>query len=170
MSVKSIVLALATFTTALVAGLFYGFAVAINPAFARLPAPQYIAAMQAINEAIQNPIFLASFLGAPFFLPLATVLHVGRPVSRRCWLLGAASIMYLVGSLGVTVAANIPLNETLAAFPLQTASPAAAVSARAAFESPWNKWHRVRTIAATVALGLAVGACLSAPAARAKPM
>lgn len=63
---KTLVLALATITTALVAGVFYGFAVSVNLAFARLPDATYIMAMQAINEAIVNPFFAVSFLVRPF--------------------------------------------------------------------------------------------------------
>jgi len=113
---KTIALALATTSTALVAGVFYGFSVSVNPAFTRLPDPAYIAAMQAINDAIQNPVFAASFFGAPLLLPLATALHARRPFSRRFLFLGAAAAIYLIGVLGVTAAANIPLNEALRHF------------------------------------------------------
>lgn len=157
---RAMVLALATTTTALVAGVFYGYSVSVNPALARLPDRQYLAAMQAINEVIQNPLFAASFFGAPLLLPLATVLYASRPASRRFGLLSLATVIYLVGSFGVTVAANIPLNETLARFPVLTASLDQAAAMRAGFAEPWNRWHDVRALASTVALILAVGACL----------
>ncbi|MBD2722564.1 anthrone oxygenase family protein [Hymenobacter armeniacus] len=163
---RTIVLGLATATTGLIAGVYYGFSVAVNPGLARLPAPAYIAAMQAINEVIVNPLFAASFFGAPLLLPLATVLHAGRPHSQRFRLLVAASGLFLVGSLGVTVGGNIPLNDALAAFPLATATPAAAEAARVQFASPWNRWHTVRTLASTAALTLAVAACLASPTGR----
>ncbi|WP_375418109.1 DUF1772 domain-containing protein [uncultured Hymenobacter sp.] len=147
---KPIVLALATVATGLVAGVYYGFSVAVNPGLARLPAPAYIAAMQAINDVIQNPVFAASFFGAPLLLPLATVLYARRPYVRRFRLLTAATGLFWA-SLGVTVAANIPLNETLATFSLPNATPAQAAVARAHFAGPWNKWHGVRTLASTLA-------------------
>lgn len=158
---STLVLALATVSTALVAGVFYGFSVSVNLAFARLPDAAYIKAMQAINEAIVNPFFAASFFGASVFLPLATVLHARRPFSRRFILLAGASVIYLIGSLGVTMVGNIPLNETLAAFPLAKASPQQISAARLNFAGPWNAWHIVRTLASTTALALVVGACLS---------
>ncbi|WP_046244830.1 anthrone oxygenase family protein [Hymenobacter terrenus] len=163
---NTIVLVLATTTTGLVAGVFYGFSVAVNPGFARLPDPAYIAGMQAINQVIQNPVFAASFFGAPIFLPLAAVLHARRAWSRRFTLLVCASAIYLIGGLGVTVAANIPLNETLAQFPLRTASSEQAATARTRFAGPWNKWHDIRTLASTVSLVLSICACLSADPAR----
>ena len=158
---KLIVLALATASTGLMAGVYYGFSVAVNPGLARLPAPAYIAAMQAINEVIVNPVFAASFFGAPLLLPLAAALYAGRALSRRFRLLVAASGVFLVGSLGVTVVGNIPLNDALAAFPLATATPEQAAEARARFVRPWNRWHDVRALASALALVLSVGACLA---------
>ncbi|UOQ68041.1 anthrone oxygenase family protein [Hymenobacter volaticus] len=165
---STFILALATVTTALVAGVFYGFSVSVNLAFAHLPDAVYIQAMQAINEAIVNPIFASAFFGAPALLPLATVLQAHRPFSRRFVLLTGASVIYLVGGLGVTVVGNIPLNETLAKFPLATASPKQVAAARLNFAGPWNTWHTVRTLASTTALALVVGACLSTETATRK--
>lgn len=161
MRIATLVLALATISTALVAGVFYGYSVSVNLAFARLPDAAYIAAMQAINEVIVNPFFAASFFGAPVFLSSAAVLHAHRSFSRRFVLLAGASVIYLVGGLGVTVGGNIPLNETLARFHLATASPEQIATARLRFAAPWNKWHTVRTLASTAALTLVVCACLS---------
>src|SRR5262249_36312950 len=44
------------------AGLFFAFSVAVMQALARLPAAGGIAAMQSINIAILNPLFLSVFL------------------------------------------------------------------------------------------------------------
>ncbi|HEX8327913.1 MAG TPA: anthrone oxygenase family protein [Hymenobacter sp.] len=156
---KNLILALATGTTGLVAGLYYGFEVAINPAFARLADRPYIEAMQRINVAIVNPLFALGFFGAPLLLPLAAGLH-RRVDGRRFWLLAAATGTFWVGSLGVTVGANVPLNDQLAAFSVSAATTAQAAAARAAFAGPWNGWHSVRTVASIAALGLALAACL----------
>ncbi|MBJ6109673.1 DUF1772 domain-containing protein [Hymenobacter sp. BT523] len=163
MQAKPIVLTLATASTGLVAGVYYGFSVAVNPGLARLPAPAYIAAMQAINEVIVNPFFAASFFGAPLLLPLAAALYAGRPQVRRFRLLVAATGVFWVGSLGVTVVGNIPLNDRLANFPVANTTAAQADDARAHFAGPWNRWHNVRALASTLALTLAVGACLATP-------
>lgn len=156
----SLVLALATVSTGLVAGLYYGFVVAVNPALARLPDPAYIAAMQAINDVIVNPAFASVFFGAPLLLPLATGLHARWLRSRQFRLLAAATSVFWIGSLGVTVIVHLPLNEALSAFPVANATPAQSVAARTHFGGPWNRWHHVRTLATTVAFGLAAGACL----------
>ena len=158
MQSRNLILALATGTTGLVAGVYYGFEVAINPAFARLADRPYIEAMQGINTAIINPLFALGFFGAPLLLPLAAGLH-RRVAGRRFWLLAATGTFW-VGSLGVTVVANVPLNDQLAAFPASTATTTQAAAARAAFAGPWNRWHSVRTVATVAALGLALAACL----------
>lgn len=166
---KSIILGLAVSTTALVAGVYYTFAVAINPAFARLPDREYIAAMQHINAAIVNPLFALSFFGAPLLLPLAAGLH-WRAGGRRWYLLVAAASIFWVGSLGITFVANIPLNEKLASFPTQQAPASQAASARAAFASSWNHWHAVRTVASVAAMGLVVAAALATGSIRPSPL
>jgi uncharacterized membrane protein len=157
---KTFILALATITTALVAGLFYAFAVSVNIAFAQLPDAVYITATQAINVAIVNPAFMISFLGAPVLLPLATWLHARPAFTRRSWYILAATLVFVIGSFGVTVLANIPLNDKLASFSTEGASAEQLHHIRMAFATPWNNWHIVRTLAGIVALVLLVMACL----------
>ncbi|SKC96242.1 Uncharacterized membrane protein [Chitinophaga ginsengisegetis] len=157
---KTFILALATITTALVAGLFYAFAVSVNIAFAQLPDAAYITATQAINVAIVNPAFIVSFLGAPVLLPLATWLNARPAFTRRSGYLLAATLIFVIGSFGVTVLSNIPLNDKLAAFHTEGASAAQLHDMRVAFATPWNNWHLVRTLAGIAALVLLVMACL----------
>jgi uncharacterized membrane protein len=47
----------------LMAGLFFAFSVSVMRAFAGLPSAAGVAAMQSINVAIINPMFLAAFFG-----------------------------------------------------------------------------------------------------------
>jgi uncharacterized membrane protein len=47
----------------LMAGLFFAFSVSVMKALARLPSGAGMAAMQSINVAIINPVFLAAFFG-----------------------------------------------------------------------------------------------------------
>lgn len=157
---KTFILVLATITTALVAGLFYAFAVSVNIAFAQLPDAAYITSTQAINVAIVNPAFMVSFLGAPVLLPLATWLNARPAFTRRSWYLLAATLVFVIGSFGVTVVANIPLNDKLAAFSTEGASAEQLHNMRVAFATPWNNWHLVRTLAGITALILLVMACL----------
>jgi uncharacterized membrane protein len=57
---RALTLAGATLTTGLIAGVFYAYAVSVNLGLAAQPDAAYVAAMQAINERIQNPVFFSA--------------------------------------------------------------------------------------------------------------
>ncbi|SFD23589.1 Uncharacterized membrane protein [Chitinophaga sp. CF118] len=154
MNIQHILLISATITTALIAGLFFGFVVAINPAFAHLPDAQYITAMQAINKAIINPAFAAAFFGAAVLIPLAAWKNNNHILM---WL---AAAFYLIGGIGITFVVNVPLNNILEVFPVLTASPIEAAHARRAFDKPWNTWHLFRTLAIIISLLLLIISCI----------
>src|SRR6185436_7442102 len=116
-----IILVVAATTTALMAGLFYAYSCSVNLGLGRLPDAEYLAAMQSINKAIQNPVFFISFFGTLAMLPLSAYLHYGQPPYMRFWCLLTATIVYLIGVFGVTIFGNVPLNETLAVFNLHSA-------------------------------------------------
>ena len=157
----TILLICATVTTALIAGLLYGYACSVNPGLGRLSDAAYLTAMQSINKAILNPIFFISFMGTLVLLPMTTLMQYSQPVTARFWALLAATIIYLIGVFGVTAMGNIPLNNTLESFSIQAASAEELAAFRARFEIPWNNWHTIRTVASVVALLLVIVACLS---------
>ena len=169
MTLKNIVLTVAATTTGVNAGLFFAYQVSIIPAFKTLSDRDYIAAMQAINAAIQNPVFLSNFLGTVFFLPAAAYLHRSKPASLRSKLLLGATLLYIVGTFGITADANVPLNDMLAQFSLHSSTPQQVAKVRAGFEGPWNTWHLMRTIASVGSLVLVIAACLSASTVSSRP-
>jgi uncharacterized membrane protein len=158
-SVRALTLAGATLTTGLIAGVFYAYAVSVNLGLAAQPDAAYVAAMQAINERIQNPVFFLSFFGAVLFLLAALVALSPRPRSGRFWLVVLASALYIGGGFLLTVFVNVPLNEQLAGVAAD-ASPAELASARAGYEGVWNFWNGVRTVFSSLAFLALVGACL----------
>ena len=148
-------------TTALMAGLFYAWSVSVTPGLAHVTDWEYIAAMQAMNRAILNPVFFAAFMGTLFLLPVSTYMHYAQPLSARFWFLLSATVVYAVGVFGVTIVGNVPLNNALDAFPLATASDADVTARRLSFEGPWNSLNTIRTYAAVLAIVLVILACLS---------
>lgn len=97
--VRVLTLAGATLATGLVAGVFYAYAVSVNLGLAQQPDASYVAAMQTINERIQNPLFFVSFFGAvPALLGTLVIQHTSRPRSGRLWLVALACALYLGGS------------------------------------------------------------------------
>src|SRR5215210_6507554 len=96
-AVRALTLAGATLTTGLIAGVFYAYAVSVNLGLAAQPDAAYVAAMQAINERIQNPVFFLSFFGAVLSLLAALGALSPRPRSGRFCLVALASALYIGG-------------------------------------------------------------------------
>jgi len=150
-----------TFITALgcglIAGLFFAFSVAVMQALARLPAAGGIAAMQSINSAILNPLFLAIFLGTAAGCALVMLTALARWHSPGSVYLLVGGALYLVGSLLVTAVCNVPKNNTLAS--VAPADPGSA-GLWAGYLASWTTWNHVRTVASLASLSsLILGLC-----------
>ncbi|WP_159471473.1 DUF1772 domain-containing protein [Dyadobacter sp. 3J3] len=157
---STVTLGFTTVTTALIAGLFYAYSCSVNPGLGKLPDKEYISAMQSINIAIINPVFMLSFMGTLVMLPLSAYLSYTRALPIRFVFLGIASIIYITGTFGVTIFGNVPLNETLGAFHIESATIREIADPRIKFEESWNRLHTIRTIAAVTALLFVIAACL----------
>ena len=141
------------------AGLFYAWSCSVMLGFARLSDREFVSAMQKTNRAIQNPVFFAAFFGAPIFLPISTYFSNGQP--PRFALLLAATVIYLAGTFGVTVFGNVPMNNVIDRFDLESATDEEIARQRANFERRWNNLNTIRTVSSTLALILIIIACLS---------
>jgi uncharacterized membrane protein len=151
---------MATFTTGLMAGVYFAFAISVTLGLAAQPDASYVATMQAINEKIENPLFFASFFGAALFPLAALAVHYSRrPRSGRFWLVALACVLYIGGSFLLTVFVNVPMNEELARVAPE-ASAGGLARARAAYEGPWNFWNVVRTVFSFLSFLVLIGACL----------
>lgn len=141
--------------TALVGGAFFAFSTFIMQALARLPAAQGIAAMQSINVTVINRWFMGALFGT------ALVCLVLGVLCLLCWdapgahLRLAGCAVYVLGTIVVTIAFNVPRNDTLAAL---VPGAADAAVAWADYLREWTHWNTVRTIAALLAsLSLMLG-------------
>jgi uncharacterized membrane protein len=138
---------------ALIAGLFYAYTVSVNLGLGKLSDAEYLRSMQSINRAILNPWFFMSFMGSLIMLPLSTWLASrAGGYDLSFYLLLAATILYVVGVFGVTISANVPLNESLDKFNISSATLEEVNSKRIAFEIPWNKFNLIRTVANVLSL------------------
>lgn len=140
-----------------VAGVFFAFSTFVMRALGRLSLAQGIAAMQAINAAAIPSTFFITGLG--------TMLGC---VALACWAvvewheaftpyLLAGSVLYVVGSMVVTVAFNLPRNDALA-----TVDPegAEAVDRWTRYLAEWTFWNHVRAAGALAAAAALIGALL----------
>ena len=148
MSVHTVLLAL-TFASALgcavVAGVFFAFSTFVMRALGRLPAAHGIAAMQSINVAVITPPFMAALFGTG-----VVCLILGITTLRSWHVPGAAyvlagSLLYLVGTVLVTIVFNVPRNQALAAVDPTSADGA---GLWAGYIRSWTAWNHVRTAAA----------------------
>lgn len=152
-TVRKALLALAATTVGLTSGVMFCYQVAVMPGLGQLPDRQFVTAFQAIDRSIVNPVFLVgTFLGGAVWLVAATAVH--RRERRRFRLLAAASAIYVLGVVLVTVAGHVPMNERLARVTVASSSDAEVALARSEFEGPWNQLHLVRTGASVVSLVL----------------
>lgn len=149
MDVEIWVLVATTTGTGLMAGLFFTFSAVAMQAFDRLPPAQAIAAMQAINATILNPLFFALFFGTAL-LSLALLVLGWQRGDLAGWLMVAGGLLYLLGSIAVTIWFNVPLNNQLAALVQPLAD---AAQGWQAYQVPWSAWNHVRTVACTLATG-----------------
>src|SRR5262245_7485845 len=108
----------------LVAGIFFAFSAFIMAALKRLPPEGGISAMQSINVTVLNPVFFFVFFGtAVAALVLAIAAFAGWSPSRSPHLISGA-LLYLGGTIFVTMAFNVPLNNKLAATSAKSAEGA----------------------------------------------
>ena len=135
----------------LIAGVFFAFSTFVMKSLVRLPGAQGIAAMQSINIVVINPLFMTAFLGtaATCALLVVSALLSWRRPGAACLLAGG--LLYIVGTVLVTMAFNVPRNDALAAV-----DPARAEGARlwARYVVEWTAWNHVRTVAALAAATL----------------
>src|SRR5439155_16814770 len=136
---------------------FFAFSAFVMNALARLAPAQGIAAMQSINVAVINPLFMAVFLGTASGCALLAVSSLLRWHKPGASYLLAGSLLYLAGTFLVTIVCNVPRNEALAAVDSASADGA---SRWAGYIASWTAWNHVRTAAAlaagvshTIALG-----------------
>lgn len=130
-------------TTGLMAGIYLAFAVSVLPGLGRTEDRTFVAAMRGMNAAILNPVFFVVFLGP---LPLGILAVVSRvPDHDGLGWVVLALVLY-VGTLGITGAVNVPLNDRLDSTGPGTENESAA---REIFERRWSTWNVVRTLLCT---------------------
>ncbi|MCX4761184.1 DUF1772 domain-containing protein [Streptomyces sp. NBC_01275] len=134
--------------TGLMAGVFCAFSLLVMRGLAALPPAQGVAVMNAINTSAMTPAFMVLFLGSAVVCAvIAVVTFVLWPDDGTVHLL-LGSALYLFGSFGVTVVANVPRNDTL--MKLEPGTPEAAAY-WPTYVREWTRWNHVRAVASATA-------------------
>lgn len=142
----------AAVTAGLQAGTYYTWASGVMPGLARVDDRTFVHAMQQMNLAIVNPVFMSSFVGAPL---LAAAAGVASGPTVRPWVLAGAG--RAIATVAITVAGNVPLNNMI-----DHADLADATDARLHFETSWVRLNAARAVTSTGSLAALVGAALRA--------
>lgn len=151
MNLFTITTVLCALGAGLTAGIFYAFSTFVMAALARLPPPDGIAAMNAINVTVINPWFMAVFMGTPLLCVAVAILAFLNWSTPGSAIILSAAILYVASSFLVTIFFNVPLNNALAA--AVPASPeGAALWAR--YLTDWTFWNHVRTALPLVATAM----------------
>lgn len=139
MQIVSLVTAIAA---CLSAGVFFGFSTFVMSAIRRLPATQGITAMNALNRAAPNPLFMLALFGSAIaccVLGVWALTQRGEP-GWLYVLLGA--IVYVAGTL-LTIVYHVPRNNALLRM-----DPDAAETVRywPSYAAGWTAWNHVRCL------------------------
>jgi uncharacterized membrane protein len=149
----SVIAAATAIGCGLMAGLFFAFSIAVMPGFRRIAPASGLAAMQAINLAIVNPLFLLVFLGTAVTSGVLVIAMVLRGISLLTahFILGAT--LYLAGVMVVTFVVNVPMNNVIARLDVSLADSAGQWQD---YLRRWTAWNHVRTISALLATAFLV--------------
>jgi uncharacterized membrane protein len=103
----------ATLGAGLIGGLFFAFSTFVMAALGRLAPAGGIAAMQSINVAVLNPMFFTAFFGTAALCIVLVFFALVNGSSAPTMPLLAGSLLYLIGTILVTILFNVPLNNRL---------------------------------------------------------
>jgi uncharacterized membrane protein len=136
---------------ALIGGVFFAFSTFVMPALNERPPAEAVAAMQSINVVVLQSMFIPVMQGTALLCVVLAALTPFLRGSLETGLTIGGAFLYLLGTLAVTVARNIPLNDALVA--VNSSGPDAPDFWRRYYRD-WTRWNHVRTLAALAASAL----------------
>ena len=151
---KTVILFITVVLNALSTGFFFAWSVSVILGTKKVGYITYLESMQSINKEILNPKFFIVFFGSLITLIISSVLQYSY--KSLFWLVLAATIIYFIGTFGVTAFGNVPLNNELEALNLRDLSQVELQNFRHYYESKWNFYHTIRTIASLVSFILLI--------------
>ena len=146
-AILDVIALIAAIGCGLVAGTFFIFSVTIMRAFDQRPAPETVAAMQAINRIILRSAFIPVFIGTAVLALASGLSGLATWESDAGKVRAASAALYLLFSLWTTRQYNVPLN-----IGLDRADPGRLDEAWRFYSGKWTLWNHVRTLASTVAM------------------
>ncbi len=138
---------LSTFLCSLVAGFLFAYAIVVMPGIKNLDNREFIRAFQVTDLVIQNnqPVFLLVWIGSAIAIIVSAISGFWRLQGLDLFLLGLATLTYIIGVQISTIVIHLPLNNKLQSLDVDAMSEADLEAARNEFEPRWNKSNAVRT-------------------------
>ena len=147
----------------LLAGLYFAFSAFIMQALGSIDRAAGVAAMNAINRAIQRSAFMPLFFGSSLSSLALAVIALTSWGAPEALAMLSGGLIYFIGMFVVTMRFNVPLNNALdAAHPADESGAATWTN----YLARWTRWNHVRTIASTAALVLFIVAICQIGAAQ----
>lgn len=147
-SMKTSIFFITILLNALSTGFFFAWSVSVILGTKKVVDLTYLETMQSINKEILNPAFFIVFFGSLVALILTTYLQFNNKAVFGLVLV--ATIIYLIGTFGVTAFGNVPLNNELEALTLTNLNVQELKEFRHYYESAWNHYHGIRTASSVV--------------------
>jgi uncharacterized membrane protein len=155
-----LVLALMTALGAgLAGGVFFAFSNFVMAALGRIPAAEGSRAMQVINVTVINPLFMAVLFGTGVLCLSVIALSLAQWDDAYGPYVIGAGVAYILGTVVVTMAFNVPRNNELAR---QDPESAEAKEVWARYLREWTAWNSVRTLASAATMVALVGGIAAA--------
>jgi len=146
-TVRLVALILATISSGLIAGLFYGYHVAMVTSLRAVDDRTYVTVNQKVNIHILNGGFFLPYLGSAVLSAVSAALLLGG--DRGSVLLPTIlAFVFNVAAILVTGGGNIPLNNMIDRSNLDQAT-----QTREKFEKPWNRFNALRSWLHTLGFG-----------------
>ncbi len=136
---------LSTFLCSLVAGFLFAYAIVVMPGIKNLDNREFIRAFQVTDLVIQNnqPVFLLVWIGSAIAIIVSAISGLWRLQGLDLFLLGLATLTYIIGVQISTIVIHLPLNNKLQSLDVDAMSEADLEAARNEFEPRWNKSNAV---------------------------
>ena len=148
---RTVLLIATTVVMGLMGGVFFLYSNTIMPGLGKTDDRTFVAAFQAIDTRIINPVFMLVFFGGLVLSGAAAVLHLNEESRSGLPWLVTALVLYAV-VFALTLAINVPLNDYIKA--AGDPDQIDVTQVRRTFnERRWVRSNHIRTLLTLIAFG-----------------
>ena len=105
------------------------------------PPKQAVLVMQSINKIILRPVFFLVFIGTPIMCAVVILLGLISNNATNYYYAYLASLIFIIGSFGVTIIKNVPMNNSLRDLNIEDEG---SVAYWQIYSKKWTVWNHIR--------------------------